>query len=455
MKKIKARAIVTGLILALILVSFSGLINAEEADTRTNVTVDNNYDEDVRNQGDLIAVDVYEVKINGDVVQNGDTIRYEYELGDQLNVRIKLLATDYVPNMEVSVFLIGEEHHTVADTTKTFDAEPGIVYTKDLSLKLPVLMDKDSYKLRVLVGDRYGAVKVYNYNLNVDAQRHAVHIKDVVFTPQVVEAGRALIGIVRVENIGEKDEDYVKVTLSIPELGLAVSDYIDEVESGDQVSSEELYLRIPNCAKAKEYVAKVAVDFNDGYDTVIKEYPIKVIDSELCPESTTDEETPSTEGKTIITVGTEVQNLVKGQAGVVYPVSLTNTGSLAKTFTVSVSGADQWADVRLSPSNVVVLNKGETQTVYVYLKAKDNADAGQKMFSLNIESDGKVVKQIPLTANIEEGKAASSALKKALEIGLIVLIVILIIVGIIIGMSKAKKDEDEGDYDTTVNQTYY
>ncbi len=125
---------------------------------------------------------------------------------------------------------------------------------------------------------------------------------------------------------------------------------------------------------------------------------------------------------------------------------------------MSVSGADDWATVKISPLQTVTLAGGETKNVYVYLSAKDSASAGEKMFSVDIkDSAGAVVEQVALKASVAEPQGADTStgsdLKKGLEIALIVLVIILIIVGLVIAFKK--RGEEDEDEDEVSGQTYY
>jgi len=430
------------LIFAAFIVAVANFALAVEVDQRTNATYDNDYSEDARNQGELVNIDLIEVKINGDTVNNGDDVRYDFERGSTLTIKVKLLSYDDEKNVEVTAMINGDDHNKIIDTTELFDTEAGVIYTKTLSLDLSNLVEQDNYKLRILVTDRYGAAKVYNYNLKIDTKRHALEIKDVIFSPDnEVQAGKALLSVVRVRNYGEKDEDSVKVTVSIPELGISASDYIDEIKADDQESSEELYMRIPNCANPGKYTATVTVSYDEGSKSTTKTYNINVVAGDTCNTQLSSE-------KTIITIGSEAQSLVAGQAGAVYPVSITNSGSNTKTFILSVDGADEWATVKISPTNVLVIDGGQTKTAYVYVTANKNAASGEHMFTINVQSGSEVLKQVPVKAVVSEGSGSSTSLAKALEVALIVLVIILVIVGLIVAFSKMKKEEKE-------TETYY
>ena len=162
------------------------------------------------------------------------------------------------------------------------------------------------------------------------------------------------------------------------------------------------------------------------------------------------------EEKTIITIGPDVQDVQKNGAGVVYPVTITNTGSLSKAYTIEVDGAD-WATFRVSPSNVLVASPAESQAAYIFVSANENAPIGENSFSVTIKSGNEVLQQAPLKANVvgdsKSNLTGAQKVKKGLEVGLVVLVVLLVILGLIIGFNKLKgEDEDLSEED---NKTYY
>ncbi|MBW2967849.1 hypothetical protein KY362_05165, partial [Candidatus Woesearchaeota archaeon] len=164
-------------------------------------------------------------------------------------------------------------------------------------------------------------------------------------------------------------------------------------------------------------------------------------------------------GKTVITVGAQSQDLTQGEGGAIYPVTFTNSGSESKTYVVSVTGADEWATVKISPLQTVTVGPDESKSVYVFVAAKETAEPAEHMFTVDVkDSAGNVVKQIPMSANVLEGEdsgESSTGLKKALEIGLIVLVVILIVVALIVVFTRKKDDEEEEAEDEISGQTYY
>ena len=112
----------------------------------------------------------------------------------------------------------------------------GVSYIKKLTLTLPERMTQNTYTLFVRVEDNSGtlAEKEGDFKLEVDAADHAIQIRDIILSPEdQVKAGRALLASVRVKNRGESTEEDLKVKVSIPELGVSASDYIDELDPED------------------------------------------------------------------------------------------------------------------------------------------------------------------------------------------------------------------------------
>ncbi len=386
---------------------------------------------------------VQEVKINGNVFQPGDNL-VVYR-GEPLDIVVKLHANTTENNTQVMADILGYEYSIyqegLSDLSPVFDMNANDTLYETLHLKVPEEVQKDYYDLRVRVGTRTGNASELMYRLHIKGERHNVIIQDVLFTPQTqVVSGRALITVVRVKNIGQVTEDGIKVSVSVPELNIAASDYIDTLAPDEATSSEEMYLRIPECAKEGTYTANVKITYNDGYSTDSVQKTIKVVQSQTCKKEEAPTQKPVVE-KTIVSVPSEAQELCFGK-GSVYPITISNQGAEAQTYTLTLEGAD-WATVKLSPSNVVVVQPGETKYVYAYVTPKETAQTGDHVFSLKV-SDGTTEKEVTLKGTIV--KETSNNLKEGLEISLIILLIILIIIGLILGLSKikgsGKQDED-------------
>ncbi len=394
------------------------------------------------------------VKVNGDEIsESGANFILDVERGDDLNVKVRLNSDSNLTDVQVEAVLRGiDNRDSVDDITDTFDMKEDVSYTKKLTLPLIQKIDQDQYLLRVRISDRDNPTNETTYKLEIGTQRHDVEVRDVVLSPDTeVKAGRALLSTVRIRNRGEKDEDGVKVVVSIPDLGVSAADFIDELEKegddDDQATTEEMFLRIPDNAETGEY--DVVVDV--FYDDLDKKNSYTTSIFVLGAESASG--TPKADEKTIITVAADKQNAVQNGAEVAYPIALTNAGASSKTYTVSADGA-AWANFRVSPSNVLVIDAGDSKAFTVFVAAGANAPAGDQTFAVTITSRDKVLKQLPLNINIQEGQVSGvSKVKRGLEVGLVILVILLVIIGLIIGFSKLRGEEEEEGKEE--EKTYY
>ncbi len=380
------------------------------------------------------------VKVNGDEVEESATnFILDVDRGDELDVKVRLSSDLNLTDVQIEAVLRGvDSRESVDDITDTFDMKSGTSYTKTLSLPLIQKIDQDKYKLRIRISDRDSVAVEKTYELDIGTQRHDVEVKDVVLSPSTeVKAGRALLATVRINNRGEKDEDGVKVVVSIPDLGVSAADFIDELEAedkdDDQATTEEMFLRIPDDAETGEYEVVVDVYFDDLDKKSSYTTSISVLGEDKAAEA------PKAEEKTIITVAADKQNAAKGQE-VAYPIALTNAGASSKTYTIRADGAAS-ASFRVAPSNVLVIDAGESKAFTVYASANKDAPVGEQTFTVTISSGDKTLKQLPLSINVQES-ATGSKVKRGLEVGLVVLVILLVIIGLIIGFSKLRGEEE-------------
>lgn len=432
-----------------------GAAFAEEVDCGVNPC----YGDEANTPG-LDVIDCV-VSVNDRVVKNDVTVLKAFDRGEELEVEIEFTSNQDAEDVQIFAYLAGYHRSTthkddVMDFTSTFDVEADVSYKKTLMLKLPEDFEYDTgdeLKLRVEIADKFHTSFSRAYNLKVEAQRDSVVIQDIVLDPSSsVVAGRGLFTSVRVRNMGEGTEESIKIEVSMPALGLEATEYIDELEEDESTTSEDMFLRIPTCAEEGTYVVKATVFFADGDEEVSKEETIKVTAGEDCEVANGN--TDSKADKTVVTVPGR-QDVVVGTTGNVYPIILQNNGATDRSYELKVSGLDSWATYRMDPGAFVLVKSGETKTIYMYVSPKEDAQPGEKVFMVSVETQGDS-KQIALTANVVAGEKESSFdfgnMKGALEIGLVVLVVLLIILGLIVGFNKLKGNDEPEEKE---GQTYY
>lgn len=373
-----------------------------------------------------------------DVILTEDAVnRLSVERGEEYDVRVRFTPEQDLENVQVRVEITGYEYSDIDsldDKTTLFDADANVTYVKKLSIIVPDDVDEDDYKLRVYISDRNSEAIVAAYNLKVDVPRNAVKIEDVIFNPaNAVRAGSALLTTVRVENKGERDQDDVKVTVTIPGLGLSGTEYVEEVENGDEEEeTEEIFLRIPKCAKAGNYDVVVEVEYSQKHLKTTERKTITVLEDETCSEQTAQ---PST-----ITLGNQMQNAAAGQTAV-FPITITNAGKTSKTYTVNIQ-SNEWATVTITPTSMAVVPAGQTQTIFVNVQPNADAPAGAHSLTATVNS-GENTQELTLTTTVQQN---TSSAKKAFEVILIVLLVLLVILGIILGIMHFRGREETETY---------
>lgn len=393
-----------------------------------------------------VPVTIDKVKLNGDEIFDTTSNKVRgVERGEEFEVKVEVSATAAVNDAQIEVWIAGVHNEDVEDETDTFDMKANVTYVKKLHLTLPGRMDQDTYRLRVRVEDRGGDTTQKEYPLEVDTPRNLVQIRDVLFSPSYeVKAGRSLLTTVRLKNYGEEDEEGLKVSVSIPSLGISASDYIDELEDGESTTSEELYMRIPASAETGDYQVKIEVLYDDGDEKTIEYETITVVGEEGLPPQ------PAV-GETTVTVP-ESRDIGQGSNSI-YPITITNAGATSTTYTLSVSGVEVWGEYSLDPGNVLVVPGFGTTSAFLTVSANEDASVGAYTFAVGITT-AEGTQTVSLGANVVEAEAAPGAgatVRRALEIGVIILVILLVVLGLILGFNKLRGAE-EGE---KPGETYY
>ncbi len=373
------------------------------------------------------------------------------EEGQTLKIRVGLQAASGAEDIEVEAKIGGYEYsdyESLSDSTPLFNIAAGTTKYVNLEVTLPNRLEKETYWLRLRVLDKNTPALESVIQLAVEPTRHGIGIADVSFSPSsTIKAGRTLLATVLLENVGEDDEKDVKVTVSIPALGVSATEFVDvigtdnyNVESEDV---EQMWLPIPATAAEGDYEVVVTAKFDDLRETVTKRMNVHVV---------ADERFQPVEDKLVLAVGPESQNVAAGGKAT-YGVALTNAGARSKAYVLEVVSGD-WGSATVS-ENLIVLEPGRNKVVYVDVAVAQNTQAGEYIASLAIKSGSEVLETVPLKAMVtvpatkqSVGPADTGSLRNGLEIALIVLVVLLVIVGLIVGFSRLRKDNEE-------EQTYY
>lgn len=365
---------------------------------------------------EMIPVSVDSVRIDGIVVEQNSNTKLNIERNQDLRVEVRLTSSKELDNVQIQAFVSGFEYsdiEPVHDLTPVFSMSPNELYVKELNIKLSDLIQEDSYKLRLIISDRDNEQLIKEYSLKIDVPRHSVRIEDVLLTPDdSVKAGSSLLAKVRVGNKGEKTENDVKVSVSVPELGISASSYIAKVENKDKErQSEELFLRIPKCAKAGDYDINIVVEFDESHRKASQTRKIKVTEG-ACTET----------NKLSVSFPNNILSAKAGEQAV-FSWSIENSGKSDKIVNVLVKAPED-VEVSVQPSAVVAVQKGQKQAFTLFATPEK---AGVKSLSISLVSDNSVIAQTTATLNVSEKNPT-----RMIEILLIALVVVLALVAFIV-----------------------
>ncbi len=402
-----------------------------------------------------------EVKVDGTELLANAANRLDIVRGEEFDVRVELIADSDLSEVELQGFISGYEFNDLAeerlsDSVGPFDMKANVTYVKTLTLRLSDDVDVDEYKLRLIVSDRDSTEVIQSYNLFLDAERHDVRVKDVIVNPHTaVRAGSALLTTVRIENFGQRDQDDVKVVFSVPELGLTVADYLDELDADEQEETEEMFLRVPLCAEPGVYTTETYAQFNDGRrKTDMVRGSLTVIANPMCGSVNTGAGSDSGTGSipqpsgssaspVAVTWGSQLETINAGTSGI-FPVTFTNTGSAARSFTLSAA-APQGFDIRVSPTSTVVLQRGQSTTLYLFVTPSSDMPLGAQTLTATISSGSGILYQGIVTANVASAPVDLSW-KTVVEVLFIVLLGLLVVLAAVTGLSRLRGDKSSKPY---------
>jgi len=358
------------------------------------------------------------------------------ERGGSVDIEVSIIGGNTTKNdVKVKVWVGGYEYGDIEDTSDI---------KKKLSLDIPEDVDVEDgdYILFVKVYDKSDGVEE-SFDVFLEEKRHSLKIQDVILRPSsTIKAGSPLFVVVRVENLGAKKEEDIKIGISVPELGISARDYIDELaaqeianeDEEDSESSNEIFLRIPKEALEGEYTLTVDVEYDRGHRTASTKRIVRVIGEEIKKE----------EAEALIIVDSTSQSVETG-SDAQFRITVMNTGEKANLYSLEVDGEQLFASSKVSPGFLLV-KEGESATFDVIMTAKGDV-GGIKSFMVKVKDGDKIIKEITLSLDIIP---KSYELNNWLVTGFVVLIILLIILGLILLATKGKPEEPG-----TEGQTYY
>ena len=413
---------------------------------------DDNIADGQTSSGNLdISIDSVEVASKA-VAENEKTFVIISEGKKNLDVDVRLTSLENIKDAHLEAVLEFENGDVVADATTTFDLNKDQKAVKKLELPLIGKFEQQSFSLKVRVIDSEGDSEEKIYGLRLSQNKFPFVISSILLSPEdSADAGKSVAVRLFFKNSGLVPLDGVTAKISIPELSVSSTRFIGQIKNIQLPdASQEFLLKIPESAQTGTYTVRSEISSQFDSQTEVKELPIYIL-------GTTEQTKQVVNDRLVIKAPVTKQDIRNDGSEVIYPLTFTNEGPGANTYTLLLDGAN-WAELRLAESNVFVLNPKESKTIGVYASSNGYA-AGEQIFLVTIKSGDKVLKQVPLKGNVV-GTAAkgilSSKLKGLLEIVLIAFVVFLAAIGLFFGVRKYIQGEESGETsDTASGEAYY
>lgn len=382
-----------------------------------------------------LPVSITTIRVDGTTLLDSSSLSVDN--GDVLEIQVSYLGQKDADNARFRAEIEGYEHSTITDATNLFSVVKGVSSSKALTLRLPSDMESQKeYILRIYGSNDLSGLTYKEYSLYVDTQRHRVDISDLVMSPETgVEAGQAVIANVRVTNRGQKVQDSVKVVIEVPQLNIRASSYVSNLDIGEAITSEDMYLGVPTDARAGVYTANVFTQYNDGYTQSQATFDFVVLAS-------------SDAGNDRLIISADADSkIVAGETSTVQIV-VGNPSSQSKAISVVPTNMD-WATVDVDPSFGMV-QAGADKSYNV--KVTPYGDVrGTQTLGLLIKEDNVVIQELSIPVVFEESAKEEKSGFNWLNVVLIALIVLLIIVLLILLISLLKGKNNENNNNVYVN----
>src|SRR3989344_5587761 len=342
----------------------------------------------------LVRID--EVIVNGnDVLGTNETAAVI--AGETVPVRVIFEALQNATDVRVTAHLLGEG---ISETSGNFDIFEGGTYSELLNIEVPFDIDlTEMHTLEITVESNLGKVQE---DISFRVQRDSDLVEILAINGlQEIRAGQILGLDVVLKNRGLHEAEDTFLRASIAELGVSntvlFGDLSPEDQGGDRPDKEDteerrVNLAIPRSAKAGVYTVELEA-YNSESSTV------------------------TTRRIMVVGAGNEIKEY---DLGIDAPTEL------------SVSAED----------TLVVVPAGSSKTVQFTVTGTEE---GNYPFSVNVNSDGEVVKRETFGATIKGTKVANLNASVVLTVVLAIIFVVLVIVLIVLLTRKPQKAEQFGE----------
>ncbi len=354
-----------------------------------------------------LPVRITEATINNDFVEPDYNSSIILEAGDHATLKVDFWSTKYLDDVRIEAFLAGASSTPVDRRTAvvTMDAmEESVIYTRRLSVLIPEDISPGDYTIVLSFSDDESSL-VREYEVEVERPEHGIAVRDISISPEgTIKGGRTIAVRTEVYNFGKYTET---VTIGAIIEGLNLEKQVTSMSVPKYTAkyTDSLYFTLPTCTPSGRYSLRGSIEYDNGLRRDVFVHSFDVSDNPECDLISSggfydDEQViigPVWE-RTVITVPPP-QDAPRGGEEATYNIKISNEGKYARSYYLEIEGIE-WAWSSISPSNLVVVEPGDSITISLGLRAKDTAISGTHIFTINVMSGSKLLEQISLGANV-------------------------------------------------------
>lgn len=367
-----------------------------------------------------------EVKLNNNKIDNNPV---KVELGSTIDLSVRLKSLKYIEeDIKVEAWIPGYDYGEIRVVSEKIRIKNNVFYNIPLELTIPedLELKNNYYKLYIRVSGKNGYSEEV-YNLFIEEKRHDIRFNDIIIWPEnQIKDGELLYVKTRLENMGYKTEDNIRLQVSINELGVSNALWVNQLNPNQAVTTNNLPLRIPKGTTTGNYKVTLKLFYNRDHLIIEDSFNIYI---EGADKTETVSEILFDKGKTEIERDKEET----------YKILIANMDNSKKIYTINVLNAESWSNIEIS-QNIISLNLKNVAEVRIKLTPKET---GYKNFSIVVEEDGNKVKEQHYQVNVNENKSLNNSTISPILTTLGLGIVILIAIGLFIKKQRDLEEDTE------------
>ena len=350
----------------------------------------------------------------------------EWDLLDEITVEVEVENTnknDDVNDVFIELGLFDSSGNDMVDDLDFSNTDEESIDLGDLrdddqdtvtfSFKVPADFDEGNYKLAVKaysddLGEEFECTDTASdlsdktfekiSIIREDDSGKFIAFDDIQISPADVTCGDTVSIKMDAVNIGDEDQDQVRVNLDNTELGLHLAREIrNNLDQGDKEAVEFVFT-VPQ-TEDKSYSLAITSD----YDYRRGEYGESSDESETIMLNVAGCSLSPGTGTKIAAISATLESDAKEGSELVVKSTITNLQSTTADFIVDASGFESWASLSSISSRIVSLDAGESKDVTITLKVNDDV-SGQNSFVIKAQS-GSQVESRTVSVNVASGSA--------------------------------------------------